>query len=175
MKSTSTTYGTVAVSIHWLSAILIIALLISGFRAATLDAETLKVSVLAIHAPMGIAVLLLTLFRILWWGLVDRKPAKHGNSPIWQVRTAILVHVLLYIVTLGMVASGIGMMALSGAGKVIFGGSSSSLPDFWDFKPRVPHGIGARVLLLLLALHVGAALYHQFIKKDGSFRRIWFN
>ncbi|MCV0427364.1 MAG: cytochrome b/b6 domain-containing protein, partial [Roseibium sp.] len=75
MKSTSTSYGTVAVSIHWITAILIIALLVSGFRAASLNASALKVNTLTIHVSMGIAVLLLTLLRIAWWFFVDQKPA----------------------------------------------------------------------------------------------------
>ncbi|MBG6147788.1 cytochrome b561 [Labrenzia sp. EL_142] len=174
MKSSPTSYGSVAVSIHWITAILIVALLASGFRAASLDATSAKAGILAAHASMGITVLLLTLLRIAWWVFVDKKPIDQTNSPAWQAITAKSVHILLYVVVLGMVASGIGMLALSGAGEIVFGGSEASLPDFWNYKPRVPHGIGARALLVLLALHVGAAFYHQFIKKDGSFRRMWF-
>jgi cytochrome b561 len=66
-----------------------------------------------------------------------------------------VVHVLFYVVILGMIASGIGMMALSGAAVLMFGGESALLPDFWNYPPRIPHGIGARLLLVLLMLHVG--------------------
>jgi len=48
------------------------------------------------------------------------------------------------------------------------------LPDLNDFAPRVPHGIGARLLVALLVLHAGAALYHQIIRKDGLLSRMWF-
>jgi hypothetical protein len=63
-----------------------------------------------------------------------------------------VVHVLFYVVILGMIASGIGMMALSGAAVLMFGGESALLPDFWNYPPRIPHGIGARLLLVLLML-----------------------
>ena len=81
---------------------------------------------------------------------------------------------LFYIVILGMAASGIGMLVLSGAGLIIFGGPAESLPNFWDYAPRTPHGLGAKFMIGLLVLHAGAALYHQFFIKDGLLKRMWF-
>ncbi|WP_238321649.1 cytochrome b [Halocynthiibacter namhaensis] len=81
---------------------------------------------------------------------------------------------LFYVAILGMAASGIGMLAQSGAGAVLFGASVEPLPDFAEFLPRVPHGVGARFMLALFALHAGAALYHHFIKRDGMIWRMWF-
>jgi cytochrome b561 len=65
-------------------------------------------------------------------------------------------------------------MALSGAAPMIFGGEGALLPDFWKFPPRVPHGFGARLLLALVVFHAGAALYHQFVRRDRVLRRMWF-
>ncbi|QVX38324.1 antibiotic biosynthesis monooxygenase [Ralstonia pseudosolanacearum] len=50
----------------------------------------------------------------------------------------------------------------------------AALPDFHAFAPRVLHGIGARLLLLMALVHAGAALYHHFIRRDGLLRRMWF-
>ena len=73
IKSVETHYGSVAVSIHWLSALLIVALLGSGFRAAsTIDLDG-KAQILAVHAPLGIGILVLTLARIAWWWFADKK------------------------------------------------------------------------------------------------------
>ena len=66
------------------------------------------------------------------------------------------------------------MVALSGAGAVLFDAASAALPDFWAYLPRIPHGIGARLVIALVALHVGAALYHQFVCRDGLLQRMWF-
>lgn len=174
MKSNSRRYGSVAVTVHWLSAVLIVAVLGSGFRAAdTLDPAT-KAQILSIHAPLAVLVAFLTIGRLLWWRLADRKPDPVEDTPKWQQVSAIAVHWLFYIVILGMAASGVGMFVLSGAGPIVFGFAEGQLPDFWNFKPRVPHGIGARVFLLLLSLHVGAALYHHFVLRDGLLRRMWF-
>ena len=121
-----------------------------------------------------VPILLLTLIRIGWWFCADKKPEPPKGDPTWQSFSAKAVHLCFYIVILGMVASGIGMVILSGAGSVLFGGSETELPNFREFLPRVPHGLGARAMLVLLILHVGAALYHHFIKKDGLIWRMWF-
>ena len=175
LKSTSDQYGTVAVSIHWVSAVLVLILIGSGFRAANTMDPAAKAAILRVHVPIAIGVLALILLRIVWWWGFDRKPGPVAGSPRWQERTARVVHVLFYVVILGMIASGIGMMALSGAAPLIFAGEGAVLPDFWKYLPRVPHGIGARLLLGLLVLHAGAALYHHFVRHDGLLWRMWFS
>ncbi len=174
LRSSTQSYGSVAVAIHWLSAILILVLLASGFRADAAAGDAAKAMALRIHVPAGIAVLLLTLARIAWWLFADSKPDP-VSGPAWQERTARVVHLLFYIILLGMAASGVGMLVLSGAAPVIFAGDPAALPDFELYPPRLPHGLGARLLIALLLLHGGAALYHQFALRDGSLRRMWFS
>ncbi|MBP2446001.1 cytochrome b561 [Rhizobium leguminosarum] len=70
-------------------------------------------------------------------------------------------------------ARGVGMIALSGAAQSIFG-AGMELPDFHLYPPRLPHGLGANLLLGLLFTHVGAALFHQFIRSDGLLSRMWY-
>ena len=174
MKSTQTQYGSVAVTIHWLSAIFILAMLGSGFRAASMADSAAKEAILMFHVPLGVVILLLTMLRLFWWWRVDKKPKPVAGDPVWQTFIAKAIHVLFYVVILGMAASGIGILALSGAGNILFGAEVGPLPDFSEFLPRVPHGLGARLMLALFTLHAGAALYHHFIKKDGLIRRMWF-
>lgn len=174
MKSTRSQYGSVAVTIHWLSAIAILTMLGSGFRAASMTDNAAKETILMFHVPLGIAILLLTLFRVFWWLRVDQKPKPVEGDPAWQTMAAKAIHVLFYIVILGMAASGIGMIALSGAGAVLFGSNEGTLPDFNSYLPRGPHGLGARLMVALFIAHAGAALYHHFIKKDGLIWRMWF-
>lgn len=173
-KSSPTQYGSVAVTIHWLSAIFILAMLGSGFRAASMTDSAAKEAILMFHVPLGILILVLTLLRLFWWRRADKKPSPVAGDPAWQTLSAKAIHVLFYIVILGMVASGIGIIALSGAGGVLFGANAGPLPDFTEFLPRVPHGLGARLMVALFFLHAGAALYHHFIKGDGLIWRMWF-
>ena len=174
MKSTATRYGSVAVTIHWISAICIIAMLGSGFRAASVMDSAAKEAILMFHVPLGAVILGLTLLRLVWWWRVDQKPEPVAGDPAWQTFTAKAIHVLFYVVILGMAASGIGIVALSGAGGILFGAEPGPLPDFSEFLPRGPHGLGARLMLALFVMHGGAALYHHFIKGDGLIWRMWF-
>jgi len=174
LESTSDRYGTVAIAIHWLAALLIFIVLITGFRSAGTDDVATKLAALRIHLPAAVLVLVLTAFRIVWWLGFDQKPDPIAGSPPAQERLARAVHVLLYIVVLGMVASGVGMMVLSGAVPIIFGPDAASLPNFWRYPPRVPHGLGARLMVALLVFHLAAALYHHYVRRDASLRRIWF-
>jgi len=175
LKSTPERYGAMIVTMHWLTALLMIVLIATGFRAAnTVDPAT-KAAILRVHIPIAIAVLVLMVLRIGWWWGLDRKPHPITGSSRWQERTAQAVHLLFYVAIFGMIASGIGMVALSGAAPMIFGGEGALLPDFWRYPPRVPHGFGAELLLALIALHAGAALYHQFVRRDHLLRRMWFS
>ncbi len=173
-KSKSDHYGYVAVAIHWLSALLIVGLLVSGIIAENMSISADKAQVLSVHAPVAIFVLVLTLFRIVWWWLADKKPSPVANQTQMQNTVARVVHILFYILIIGMCASGIGMMVLSGAGDIIYNGAPGDLPDFNNFLPRIPHGIGAKLMIFLFILHTAAALYHHFIKKDSVLTRMSF-
>jgi cytochrome b561 len=172
LKSTQDRYGAVAITIHWLAAALIVALLVSGFRVSGAADPAAKAAFLRFHAVMGVAILVLTLARIAWWWFADRKPLPVAGQPPLLHRAASAVHVVFYVVIVGLAASGIGMMVLSGAGPIVFGAASGTLPDFWTVPPRVPHGIGVRVLIALLILHVAGALYHHFIRGDRLLARM---
>jgi cytochrome b561 len=172
LRSTPERYGTIAILIHWTSAVLIIGLIAAGFRAANAADPLTQAAILRVHAPIGVAVLVLTLVRIGWWFFVDDKPREPDGQPRAQVLAAKAVHVLMYVAILGLGFSGIALMALSGAGQILFGGASGPLPDFWNFAPRYGHAVAARLMLVLLAFHIGAALYHQFIRRDRIFARM---
>lgn len=175
LKSRSDRYGAVAVTVHWLSAALILVLLGSGFRAGNEADVTAKAEFLRVHIPVAVAVLFLTVFRIVWWWRFDDKPLPVVGAVALQERLARWVHLGFYVLILGMVASGTGMMALSGAAPAVFGlPDAMALPDFNLYPPRVPHGIGAMLLVVLLVLHAGAALYHHFMRRDGLLRRMWY-
>lgn len=170
MKSSISRYGSVSIMFHWLSAVTIFALLVLGFRAAGSEDPGAKAALLRLHVPLGFFVLAITVLRLVWWTL-DRKP-RRAEAPRWQALAERAVHSLLYATIALMGTSGIGMIALSGAGPILFGGSSERLPNFSNYAPRVPHALGAFVLLGLVTVHVAAALYHQFVKRDRLLARM---
>ncbi|MBW7862711.1 MAG: cytochrome b [Rhodocyclaceae bacterium] len=172
-KSSADRYGTVAIWVHWLSAVLIVLLLVSGLRAANAPDVLAKAALLRVHIPMAIVILLLTVFRLLWWWRFDRKPTPLAELPRWQNGLARIAQVAMLVIIFGMIASGIGMMVLTGAGPAVFGEPGAVMPDFHEVLPRGPHGLGAFLLVVLFALHAGAALYHRFIQRDATLKRMW--
>lgn len=173
MKSTQAQYGRVAVALHWSIAVLVLVALVSGFGAEAFGQEAH--GALRAHVAAGLTVGLLTLARIAWWWLADVRPDPAPDAEGMRGSLARTVHILLIVVPVGMAASGIGMMVLSGAGAQLFGGVPGALPEFDKLLPRAPHGIGARVLVALIGLHVSAALYHHFARRDALIRRMWFS
>ncbi|MFN0190895.1 MAG: cytochrome b [Aestuariivirga sp.] len=172
LKSTPERYGALPIALHWISAILILALVVAGFIAANQIDPVAKAAILRVHAPVGTLVLVLTLFRLAWWLFIDRKPVEAAGMSTLQSRASKAVHGLFYVAIIGLAASGIAMFILSGAGEILFGTSTSPLPDFWNYSPRYGHAILARLMVLLLVLHVGAALYHQFVRGDRLLARM---
>lgn len=169
IRSTPSRYGTVAIAIHWTSAMAIVATFGFGLAADAADPAT-AATLLRGHIVLGSLVLLLTLLRIGWWIWGDRPPAPVAGQPKAQALAAGFVHYAVYVVILVMAASGIATLILSGAGPAIIAGSA--LPDFSAIPPRLAHGLMSRLLLLLLAVHIGAALYHQFVRKDRLLGRM---
>lgn len=168
-RSTPTRYGSVAVLIHWTSAAAVILTFLLGWIAADV-LVTPPPGLLIVHVAMGVLVLALTLLRVVWWLAFDRLPAPPDGQPGWQALTAKIVHLGLYAVLVVMAASGIATMLLSGAMPILIAGGP--VPDFSELGPRLVHGLMSKLLLVLLALHIGAALYHQLIRRDNLLARM---
>jgi cytochrome b561 len=169
-KSSGDRYGAVAIIIHWLTAAAVFGLLASGLIMTGTVEPDVKKAILRVHAPVGILVLLLTVARILWWMVLDRRPAAAQSGSAMQEFLARLVHLAFYPVLLVLGGSGVGMLMLSGAVPVLIG--EGPLPDFSDLIPRGPHGIAAWALIGLAALHVAAAIHHQFVRRDRLLARM---
>ncbi len=170
LKSSATRYGSVPIAIHWTTAVLIVALFATGLLAAGQADPVAQLALVRVHVPLGIAVLLLTLLRIVWWWAIDRRPAPVAGQPALQQRAATAVHALLYVIVLALAASGIATLVLSGAMPAIIAGTT--LPPLEQLVPRLAHGVTSKLLLALLAAHVGAALWHQFVRHDRLLARM---
>jgi len=169
-RSSGDRYGTVAIAIHWLSAAAIVVLFVLGLAAAYSGDPGAKAALLRAHVPLGLFVLLLTLLRIVWW-FVDRPPAPPAGASRWQSSAERAVRLLLYAAIVVLGASGIGLLALSGAGAVLFFGAPGPLADFWRFAPMAVHFVMA-LALLALVVHVAAALYHHLWRRDRLLARM---
>tara|TARA_R110002020_G_scaffold57516_6_gene158198 strand:- start:396 stop:932 length:537 start_codon:yes stop_codon:yes gene_type:complete len=171
-KSSSSRYGGVAIAIHWITAVAILGMLISGLAAERSTDAAGELTLLRAHAVTGVLVGLLTVLRIVWWLFADRRPPDQPGMPALQARASRLVHGALYVVILVMVGSGMATLILTGANQQLFGAAALPLPDFGTVLPFRTHDIVSKLLIALLIGHIGAALYHQFILRDRLLARM---
>jgi cytochrome b561 len=176
-------YGSVAITLHWLTVAIILVTIPIGIATALIEFASQKSShvahfitvhahlLLTMHASLGLLILLLTLTR-LSWRIFDRRPGKPLGQPHWQALIARATHWLLYGFLVVLPASGISLIILSGAIPVLLGTVPGSLPHFSKFLLSLVHSLAAFTLIGLIAIHFGAVLYHQFYKRDRLLARM---
>ena len=90
-------------------------------------------------------------------------------------RIAPISHYGFYVLVVLMVATGFATGILAGLPAIVFGGSGAPLPStFMIFPTFVAHGWLAALLAGFIVLHVLAAFYHQFVKRDRLFTRMFY-
>lgn len=174
LKGISDRYHPLQVSFHWLVVALLVAMFILGKYMSGLPNDTGKLLPLGIHITLGVITLLVIVARLIARFRLPRpSPASTGHRFLDWVSK--LVHYALYALVFLMVISGISLSLQTGLFPIVFGGSGAALPaDFYAFNARRLHGLVAPALAILVLLHTGAALYHEFLLKDRLLARMWF-
>ena len=131
---------------------------------------------ISLHMILGLTVLVLLIVRLLVrWRTRHPEWQSAGNRFFDWVGN--LTHIGLYLLTFAMVITGIILADQRGILARTFGIGSTPTPGSFrrgGFSLGFFHGGIWTLLLLLIILHVGAALYHQFILKDNLLGRMWF-
>ncbi|KQN91277.1 hypothetical protein ASE90_00050 [Sphingomonas sp. Leaf67] len=178
-----TRYSAVAMVLHWTIAVLILANLLLGWRMGYLKGMA-QFDMFQLHKSIGITVLVLSVPRLAWRLLNPPPPTVAPMKP-WEHRVASATHWFFYVMMIGMPLTGWAMVSVS----------PYNIPTLlWKTIPW-PHigvlhsldaagkaqveaiGGGAHLYLALggaalIALHVAAALKHQFITRDGVLGRM---
>ena len=169
-------YHPLQVALHWLLAVLIVAMLGVGFfkLAAMPGTDPQKIAILLIHMSLGMLILALMAVRFIL-RIAMRRPADATTGHPQLDRIAPVTHYGFYVLVLLMAGTGLATAILAGLNRSVFQGSGEPLPSsFASYPTLVAHGYIALLLVGLAILHVLAALYHQFVLKDGLLRRMWF-
>jgi cytochrome b561 len=169
-------YHPLLVTLHWVLAVLIIAALIIGsfWLAAMPNSDPQKIAVLRLHMAGGMLILALMVIRFIVRMRTSRPAAATTGYPLLD-RIAPITHYGFYVLVVLMVGTGYATGILAGLPAIVFGGSGAPLPRTFNIYPTfVAHGYFAAILVGFIALHVLAAFYHQFVRKDGLFRRMFF-
>ena len=168
-------YTLPAQALHWLIALMIFGLFPLGLYMHGLPLSVLKIELYSWHKWFGITVLLLVVLRI-GWRLTHRPPLLPELVPRWQQAAAALMHELLYVLMLFIPLSGWALSSAAGVPVVWWGvlPLPSLLPANKDAAHLLllVHATLNYTLAALVALHVAAALKHQFIDRDGVLSRM---
>ena len=173
--SQSGTYGAISRANHWIVSIAFFGMLAVGFYLANVEIprET-RGPIMALHKATGTVLLFLVAWRVIW-RLRQGFPAPVPGVAAWQVQASRVVHWGLLVAMLVMPLSGVTMSLLSGRPIGIY--DLFMIPPIADIDgvgklARTVHGITAWTLAGLITLHVGAALKHVLIDRDGTVARM---
>jgi cytochrome b561/polyisoprenoid-binding protein YceI len=181
LSNTPTRFGTVARSLHWLTALLILTAIPLGLYAQSLPYDTsaalaAKAQVFSLHKTLGVAAFFVALARILW-ALSQPRPVPLHPERRAETALADIVHWMLYI----------SLLAVPLSGWIHHAATTGFAPILWPFGqdlPLVPksatvehvaatmHWLFGKLLITSILLHVAGALKHHLIDRDATLRRM---
>ena len=174
--SAAAAYKPVAKVFHWLTALLVLLTIPAALIMLTPGIERLLQDPLFMfHKNVGVVLLVLVAARLAY-RLLNAPPPLPDHVPVLQRHIAEVTHWLLYGLLLA--------MALSGFIRVTAGGFPLELFDRFGIQNLVPrseslaatakqiHALLRYPLIVLIVLHIGAALYHGLIKRDDIANRM---
>jgi cytochrome b561 len=157
--------------LHWLMAVCILAMLFIGVgMVSTIMPKYL--TLVSIHKPLGIAILVLALLRLVV-RLRSGAPPLPLDLPAPMKLAAQLSHYALYALMIGMPLIGWAMLSAASYPVVLFAGvqlppivpqSDTLHALLWD-----AHFYLAFAFFALILMHIAAALFHALVRRDGVF------
>lgn len=178
LANTMQRYGFVAIALHWIMAVLILALLGLGLYMVTLPDvgfDKDKITLILYHKELGVLALVLVALRFAW-RLGNRVPQLVENLPEWQKVAARFVHLCFYGLLFALPITGLLMSSAAAIPVSFFGWFQ--LPDFVSqseplFQLFIAiHKWLGYALIAFVCVHVGAALRHHLFLKDDTLRKI---
>ncbi|MFA8386260.1 MAG: cytochrome b [Pelagibaca sp.] len=174
---TQSRYTGPARGVHWLMAVLILLTIPAGLIMVQpgLD-RSLQNGLFIYHKNVGVLLLLLIILRLIW-RLRNPPPAKPLSLAPAQARIAELTHIAMYTLLF--------VVPIAGYVRVKAGGFPIESLDAMNIPSLVPrsealgevaktvHYWSGLLLMALIAMHIGAAVFHGVVKKDGVFSRMW--
>ena len=169
-------YTPTAKLLHWLVAALIVAQFTVAWLMPHIGRNTKANTIINLHFSLGVLILAVVVVR-LGWRWTHSEPAPLDGIPPWQVRSARVIHAILYLLLL--IIPLLGWMNASWRGFDVTVFSLFPLPH--PIATRTPglawtgdvHIILSwYVMLTFVGLHVAAALYHAVVRRDGVLARM---
>ena len=185
-RSTTETWGSVTRNLHWVSAIVVLGLLGHGWWMTHLAPREGRLWHYAMHGLIAVYFALLLALRIVW-RLGEATPHQPAGTPGWQKWAAHGAHILLYALLIGMTISGYLLWSsfparfdpvrgvafdytLFGLFKLpaVHAALNRDVTKYWENL----HELISHVMQALVVVHIAAALWHQFVKRDTILSRM---
>jgi cytochrome b561 len=169
-------YTTPAIVLHWLVVVLVLSLVGLGWYMTDIPRGTPERAFFYnLHKSIGLTTAIIVLIR-LWWRVKHPPPSLPSSVPVWQVNAAKVSHALLYTCLVIMPLAGFSASQFTKYGVTYFGlfkmpPMGSENKQIYDFLQGI-HETTAMVLVVLILVHVAAALKHLLIDRDGVFQRM---
>lgn len=175
-KNTHTSYGWIAIALHWLMAVMVIGLFGLGLYMVELTYyDSWYRGSMDLHKSIGITLALLLIFRFAWRALGTKPEPVSINNTLVN-KAAKVAHILLYLLLCFIVISGYMISTADGRAIDVFGVVTIPAIDFSiagqaDIAGEI-HYYMACTLIGLVILHALGALKHHFIDKDKTLVRM---
>ncbi len=175
LRNSDQSWGTVAKTLHWFIAVMILGMFVLGWAAVNYPMSPLKLRLFIWHKTLGISLLALVLFRIAW-RLANPTPVPPSGMRRWERPLARASHVLLYVVMLAMPLSGWVIHSAANFPLKLYGlvllPSIAPADKALQTQAELVHLTLFWIFVALLLLHVGAALHHHFVYRDDTLTRM---
>ncbi len=154
---------------------MILGMFVLGWIAVNYPMSPTKIKLFVWHKSLGISILILVLLRIAW-RLTDRTPALPNHMRTWERRLAHTSHMLMYLVMVTMPLSGWVINSAANFPLKLYG--LIRLPNIapagkaLQTQAELVHFTFFWILVALLLLHIGAALWHHFVQRDEILTRM---
>ncbi len=183
--NTNLRYGTVAMTLHWLIAVAVIANFAIGLIMGDMPrTDPNKLQLVALHKSIGFSILVFSVLRLVWRWVNPVPPPPAGQSPLIKFAGS-AAHFLFYFLIIAVPLAGWLMVSVGSMGypTPVFGLFGwPSLPVLADMPRSVGHPYRevfetvhvwlAWSMIVLIPLHIAAALYHHFVRGDDVLRRM---
>jgi len=170
-------YTTIAIGLHWLMALLLIALFVVGIYMHELPLSPWKLQIYSWHKWAGVTAFLLVILRLLW-RFTHRPPALPSSTSSVMRFAAKTGHAMLYLLMITIPLSGWSMSSAKGFQTVYFG--ILPIPDLLsrdkslgDMLQTIHQSLNFLFIGAVIG-HVGAAFKHHWLNKDNVLSRMRF-
>ncbi|MCL6266915.1 cytochrome b [Flagellimonas myxillae] len=163
-------YSRGIIAIHWITALLILALFPLGKYMSSLEPSE-KMGLLKIHAIFGAVVFFLTLLRSYFF-FKSKRPNDLKTGSKFNDKLAVLIHNLFYFLLIGIALAGFAVMVLGGYVDALKSGNLDLILSNTELASLKAHGLLATIMMILLVLHVVGVMKHYLLTKENTLKRI---